>query len=296
MDTRIIEYVIAIAEEKSISKAAERLYITQPALSQRLKKLEEELGTPLFKREGNSMNLTDAGRIYVNGGYSVLQIKQEAMQKLRNVSNEGGNILRFGCATSLALTCIPAFREKYPDTDLTARRCNTPTAREALLNGDMDMAVLLTTSLQHNTLEYLPLAEGELLLAIPRDHAPVGETEDGLPDYESLSDDYFILNPSPSQSRVMEDTALGEMGISPHILCEIPDNDSRRYMLNQGIGDAFLPSYDVRDTDSFRTFSLNPPVKFFIVAAYPRSISLSEPMKTMLKLLLTIFDTTPSLN
>lgn len=49
MDTKIIEYVIAISEEKSISKAAERLYITQPALSQRLKKLEEELGTPLSR-------------------------------------------------------------------------------------------------------------------------------------------------------------------------------------------------------------------------------------------------------
>lgn len=51
MDTKILEYVIAIAEEKSLSKAAERLYLSQPALSQRLKKLEDELGTPLFLRE-----------------------------------------------------------------------------------------------------------------------------------------------------------------------------------------------------------------------------------------------------
>ena len=64
MDTKILEYVIAIAEEKSLSKAAERLYLSQPALSQRLKKLEDELGTPLFLREKNGLSITDAGRIY----------------------------------------------------------------------------------------------------------------------------------------------------------------------------------------------------------------------------------------
>ncbi|MFR5732002.1 MAG: LysR family transcriptional regulator [Clostridium sp.] len=67
MDTKILEYVIAIAEEKSLSKAAERLYLSQPALSQRLKKLEDELGTPLFLREKNGLSITDAGRIYING-------------------------------------------------------------------------------------------------------------------------------------------------------------------------------------------------------------------------------------
>ena len=68
MDTKLIEYIIAIAEEKSLSKAAERLYLSQPALSQRLKKLEDELGTQLFTRERDGLTLTDAGRIYINGG------------------------------------------------------------------------------------------------------------------------------------------------------------------------------------------------------------------------------------
>ena len=81
MDTKILEYVIAIAEEKSLSKAAERLYLSQPALSQRLKKLEDELGTPLFLREKNGLSITDAGRIYINGAHSILQIKREALKR-----------------------------------------------------------------------------------------------------------------------------------------------------------------------------------------------------------------------
>ena len=129
MDTKIIEYVIAIAEEKSLSKAAERLYLSQPALSQRLKKLEDELGTPLFVRGKDGLSITDAGRIYVNGGHSILQIKREALKKLTSMNpRQAKNTLRFACATSSAIECIPTFRKACSDIELLIQRCNTPKA------------------------------------------------------------------------------------------------------------------------------------------------------------------------
>lgn len=114
IDTRIIEYVIAIAEEGSLNKAAEKLFISQPALSQRLKKLEDELGTELFRRENSGLVITDAGRVYINGGRSILQIKQEAMAKLSSMDQSQTDVIRFGCATSHALEAIPQFRAEYP--------------------------------------------------------------------------------------------------------------------------------------------------------------------------------------
>ena len=291
MDTKIIEYVIAIAEEKSLSKAAEKLYITQPALSQRLKKLEEELGTALFIRDNAGLSITDAGRIYINGCRSVLQIKQEALQTLTGMNRRNRDLLRFGCATSVALECIPAFREKYPDIELIPQRCTTPAAKDALVMGQMDIAVLLTSSLQHSTLEYLPLSKNELLLAVPENHPALGDGAALQGHYDMLQNDYFILSPSPSYSRDMEEQALRIMGIKPSVLCEINDNVSRRYMLNRKLGNGFLPSYTVQGSDTFRTFSMQPRLEFYVVAAYPKTITLSEPMKYMLRLLLTIFDT-----
>ena len=115
MDTKILEYVIAIAEEKSLSKAAERLYLSQPALSQRLKKLEDELGTPLFLREKNGLSITDAGRIYINGAHSILQIKREALKKISSMSRSNKNTLRFACATSSsASVSVPSPAEWPP--------------------------------------------------------------------------------------------------------------------------------------------------------------------------------------
>ncbi len=290
MDTKIIEYVIAIAEEKSLSKAAERLYLSQPALSQRLKKLEEELGTPLFIRGKDGLSITDAGRIYINGGHSILQIKREAMKNLASMSHQTKSSLRFACAASSTLECIPQFREACPNVEIYSQRCTSPKAKEDLIMGRADLGVLLTASLQHTALEYLPLWNGELLLAVPENHAPLSQEDLDNGRYDGIRDDYFILTHAPSFARDSEEQALRRMGIQPKILCEAEENLSRRYILNKGLGNAFVPSGSIHEGDTFRTYKLNPPIITYIVAAYPKNITLSEPMKQMIRILLTHFD------
>ena len=294
MDTKLIEYVIAIAEEKSLSKAAERLYLSQPALSQRLKKLEDELGTQLFVRERDGLTLTDAGRIYINGGHSILQIKREALRKISSLTHSSKNSLRFACAASSALECIPAFRKHHPEIELMVRRSNSLTAKEDLIMGHADLGVLLTSSLQHSVLEYIPLWTGELLLAVPDGHPTLLAEDIEKGDYSAIQNDYFVLTHAPSFVRNAEDQALCNMQIQPNILCEIEDDVSRRYMLNKGLGNAFIPSHLSHPEDTFYTYSLNPPLTFYIVAAYQKSINLSEPMKQLIRLLLTEYDQLPS--
>ena len=294
MDTKLIEYVIAIAEEKSLSKAAERLYLSQPALSQRLKKLEDELGTQLFVRERDGLTLTDAGRIYINGGHSILQIKREALRKISSLTHSSKNFLRFACAASSALECIPAFRKDYPEIELMVRRSNSLSAKEDLIMGHADLGVLLTSSLQHSVLEYIPLWTGELLLAVPDGHPTLLAEDIEKGDYSAIQNDYFVLTHAPSFVRNAEDQALRNMQIQPNILCEIEDDVSRRYMLNKGLGNAFIPSHLSHPEDTFYTYSLNPPLTFYIVAAYQKSINLSEPMKQLIRLLLTEYDQLPS--
>ena len=82
MSLQSVEYVIAIAEEKSLSRAAERLLISQAALSQHVKKLEKELDARLFERRHGHLALTDAGRVYVNGVRRVLDIYNKAMYQI----------------------------------------------------------------------------------------------------------------------------------------------------------------------------------------------------------------------
>ena len=82
MSLQSMEYMIAISEEKSLSRAAERLLISQAALSQHVKKLETELDTRLFERQHGHLVLTDAGRVYVNGARRVLDIYNRALYQI----------------------------------------------------------------------------------------------------------------------------------------------------------------------------------------------------------------------
>lgn len=289
MDTKIIEYILAIAEEKSLSRAAQRLYLTQPALSQRLKKLEDELGVPLFIRDSSGFSITDAGRIYINGARSIMQIKQTALKRIANMEHSDTASLHFGCATSSALECIPTFHKLYPDIELSAKRCTSSEAKEALIMGHLDVAVLLTNTLQNQVLEYLPLSKNELLLSIPESNPVSGQSDPFSHGYDCLKNDYFILSPKFSYARELEDQALAQMGLQPHILCELSDNASRRYMLNKNLGNSFLPSYSIEKEDTFSTWSLEPKLTFHIVAAYRKNTVLSPPTKDLLNLLLTHF-------
>lgn len=82
MNTKILEYMIAIAEERSVSKAAEKFYLAQPVLSKHLKKIEADIGMPLFIRSHDEMKLTEAGIIYINNARAILHVEQQLSEKL----------------------------------------------------------------------------------------------------------------------------------------------------------------------------------------------------------------------
>lgn len=88
MDTKVLEYIIAIAEEKSLSRAAEKFLLSPSALSQHLKKIEESLGARLFMRTNGELCLTDVGKIFINGAMSTLYIQREAMSKISDMRAE----------------------------------------------------------------------------------------------------------------------------------------------------------------------------------------------------------------
>ena len=83
MNTKTLEYILVIAQEESLSGAAEKLYMSQPVLSRHLKKIEEELGADLFIRKHDGMELTDAGRIFVNNARAILHVEEELENDLK---------------------------------------------------------------------------------------------------------------------------------------------------------------------------------------------------------------------
>ena len=115
MDTRQIEYILAIAKEQSITKAAQKLYITQPTLSQALAKLEQELGQTLFERQHGKVQPTAAGLEYIHTAKQMMQLKYQLYQKLHSQTESQhfslGACSRWGL--ELLSVSIPRFKKAY---------------------------------------------------------------------------------------------------------------------------------------------------------------------------------------
>jgi DNA-binding transcriptional LysR family regulator len=145
MELRHLRYFIAVAEELSVRRAAHRLHVSQPALSQQISDLEDELGLNLFTRNSRGVELTEAGRAYLTGGRRVLAAaKQAAEQAQEAAKGERGRLLigSFGAATISFLTgVLSRFRELQPLVEITLLHMNNRAQVEAVLNGSIMLGV-----------------------------------------------------------------------------------------------------------------------------------------------------------
>ena len=119
MDTKQIEYILKIAEENNITKAADKLFITQSALNQQLLKLESELGTPLFHRSRTNWRPTAAGEIYIRNAREILRLKKNTYNQINDIANtKRGNLsIGFtpGRGINMFTSIYPVFHQKSED-------------------------------------------------------------------------------------------------------------------------------------------------------------------------------------
>lgn len=290
MNTQQLEYVITIAEEKNLSKAAEKLFVTQPALSQQLKKLEEELQTKLFYKSKNDYLLTDAGRIYVNGAQHILSLYSNALKEIENLNCMGKKkltiIYRNDMLPVISKEVLPSLAELHKNVFIDTIDADGSVAKDYVINGMADLAVMVTKELSHSMLEYIPLRKENLVLAVPDNHQYLKQFNKNPLDFSCFSNDSFILNPPKSTFRVCENEIFSNRQFNPSILCETNDLTVIKHMVSCHKGIAFLPESAVEEENNYVCLPLTPPSAFYIVIAYRKSCSLSKPVKDLIKLLL----------
>ena len=171
MNTKILEYMIAIAQERSISRAAERFYLTQPVLSRHLKKIEAGAGTPLFIRQKDGMALTEAGRIYINSAQNILHMEAEMEADLRAMLEEEKNTLRvyvdFPYISLLSERILPEMRKKHPHVRVRFIYAGTDDIQSSFSSGAAGIGILISPDRRFTGLEYIPLRTDEVVVIRP---------------------------------------------------------------------------------------------------------------------------------
>ena len=296
MNTQQLEYVIAIAEEKNLSKAAEKLFVTQPAISQQLKKLEEELQTKLFYKDKNDYLLTDAGRIYVNGAQYIISLYSSALKEIENLNYSGKKkltvIYRNDLLPAISKEVLPSLAELHENIFIDTIDADGYIAKDYVINGMADLAVMVTKELSHSMLEYIPLRRENLVLAVPDNHHCLNQNYKNGLGVSCFLNDSFILNPAKSTFRTCENEIFSSWQFTPSILCESNDLTVTKHMVGCRKGIAFLPESMWEKKSNYVCLPLTHPAAFYLVIAYRKSSILSKPVKDLIKLLLKACDNT----
>lgn len=265
-------YFKTIAKYGTITAAAKQLYISQPSLSQTLRQIEDEVGTPLFDRSTSPFHLTYAGERYLKAVEAMLEIDARLKAEIESIRHEDGGRLRLGISVTRAMQVlpdvIPIFSKEYPNVTLELTETASANLEGLLQKGEVDLALAATEPSEVN-ISYELIEKESIGILAGKDSNIAGKISSGTPitlrDVEK--EDFVALDISHS-SRIIQDRLFRRYNFHPRILLETSALEvGRRVALKSGAcmvlpdvyADSFVFSqggafYPLADYDNHRHF------------------------------------------
>jgi DNA-binding transcriptional LysR family regulator len=247
LELRHLRYFIAVAEEGHVTRAAERLGMQQPPLSQQIQALERELAVILFRRKPRGVELTDAGHALLTDARAILAHVDHAFAATRRTARGEQGRIAIGFTSSAPFhpfvpRVIRAFREAYPLVALTLDESGTTELIQDLRNERVDAAFIRTPVADPMGIAINPLLEEAMLVALPATHALAADATD-LP-LTALAAETFIVYRRPSGPGLYDAIfgACHAAGFSPIIGQEAPRIVSTLNLVAAGLGIAIVPA------------------------------------------------------
>lgn len=244
MELRHLRYFRAVGEELHFGRAAERLHVAQPPLSQQIRHLERELGVTLLERNTRRVELTPAGVDYLRRVVAILDAVDDASHHARRIADGAEGRLTIGCVGSATYSLLPqlvrVLREDLPGIDVSVRgEMLAPAQITALLSGEIDLA-LLRPPVSRSDLLVHTVRRDRLLVALPQGHDLTSRSALSLTD---LRDEDFVAHAGRSRS-VMNSllTAMcGDAGFVPRVRHEVEETSTLVTLVAAGLGIAVVP-------------------------------------------------------
>lgn len=243
MDTQSLQAFMAVAESGSFSGAAERLFLTQPAVSKRIAVLEQQLGARLFDRVGRRIRLTEAGEALLPRARKVLQELEDMGRAINNLTGEVSGTLRIGTSHHIGLHRLPPvlrrFSREYPQVRLDIHFIDSEEAWEAVLHGDLEMGVVTLPPQPDTRLHSQVIWDDPLVFMCAPEHPLARQADLTL---ETLTRFSAIL-PSPvTFTRRIVERLFQEHGLALNISMSTNYLETIHMMVSIGLGWSVLPA------------------------------------------------------
>ncbi|MDL2248530.1 LysR family transcriptional regulator [Tyzzerella sp. OttesenSCG-928-J15] len=244
MDFKQYEYVLMVAEEKSFSKAAKKLYISQPSLSQYISRIESNLGVSLFNRSSNPLSLTFEGQIYVETAHKIMSMTGEMLKAFDDVKELKKGKLNIGVTPSKSNhpmpSILPFYKSRYPDIEISLTEETSKELEELIVNGHVDIAIM-NLPISNDSIDYEPLMTEKILLCAPPDQKVLPYEEFETVDIRMLEKEQFILHKTGLRIRLLANNIFHEAGFKPSVLLETRNIETSIRLAAAGLGFTFAP-------------------------------------------------------
>jgi DNA-binding transcriptional LysR family regulator len=291
VDIKQLEYIIKISEENNITKAAEKLFITQSALNQHLLRLEKELGTQLFVRSRSNWHLTQAGKIYVENAKHIVRIKKDTYNQIYDIIETNEGKLSIGLTPGRGLDMFaaiyPIFYNKYPKVKIVPIEMSVKNQQYEISQGNIDIGFLTLQEFQKTNDQYIHICSEEIILGVPSTHPLAhlgGKLGEALPEIsiKRFENDLFAIMQTGSTLREIYDHIIREEDINPHILLETRSCQTLYEMVAQGICCSVFPITYAKPSSSVSYFSILQRPVWEIAASYRKGSYVSNAAKDLI--------------
>lgn len=289
MEVRLLEYFAAVCEELNFTKAADRLNISQPSLSQQIKILESNLGVQLFERTGKKTYMTQAGEILLQRTQNIFSEINEAKRELKELREHKLGKITVGCTGNYLLySAVMAFHEQYPGIEISLMEVSTSDIIKNILNHQFDMGIvylpvnepLIETRLLFQTEFYL-------IVSVLNELAEVPSVK-----LEELQDKRLIFLPKNYFTRQTIDKYCQECGFTFKPTFELSDPNSLYQMTVQNKGITILPKSYLNhiDENKVRKIPIIDPIPLSEVGLiYRKDINQSSIVKKFIESLMELY-------
>lgn len=266
MDLKHFRYVVAVAHEKNITKAAEKLFISQSSLSYTLSTVEKEIGMPLFLRSKTGMELTPAGEEYYAAAKKIIQIYDDLQKNLRG---KGDNV-RINIAassvwgTQLFSELIPKFRKQHPGVTFNLTQVELFYMEEELKDDALDFAFISLSPFEKLSPNMMLLRNEALLFAVPCSHPYVKKNPGNVISTKDLieffSQDTFLLSRIGSANRIVAEHLFESIHFQPNRIFEVNGLALTRTIVAKGSDVAFIPISGCDRDSNIHYYEMDPPI------------------------------------
>ena len=229
-----INYVLTVLTEGSITAASKKLFVSQPALSQTIKLIEQDLGAPIFDRSTDPISLTYAGQRYVEAAQAMLDIDRNLRAEIAETKKEVHGRMRVGISSQRGIQLlpliIPEFVKRYPYVKIDLLEYGSDTLERLTAVGQCDLG-LITTTAKPNRLNYVLIENEQVVLMAARSTELAHRFEDGQPiDIKDAMGEKFVCMTEGHSIRTIQDRLFERYNLKPNVILETNNMEAGKHV------------------------------------------------------------------